>query len=531
MDRYYTPSERKIIEAAGHTLPPAPAPIPVSRLKREHEDQAASKPPRLPRITTAQLTAINAENTAHRAAIGSPEWARQQQAKLDNSTPSPSTSAPKIDSRKAKLRAQWPRVTFVAGRVKPWQVDCRIRKVGERFFFATATEADAKAEQQRIARKNQGTEAAAMPSRLRSDALEAERQLAPYGKTINDAVAHYLAHLQRASASVPVPAAIADYLASLKAGVTANPPTCSKRYHADMRARLAHFEAAFPHDTIRSLAEAPQPLAQWLAALPGGASTRNTMRRRVAALFSFAITKSWADASPFAGGKKAKVAVVKEGRKKVKKLELSEVAGLLANATDETLPIWAIAIFAGLRPESEIHRLRWEHIDFDEKVIVVDGDENDTEETKTGRRVVRMSDNLANWLLPLARPAGPLVANGGIWKKLRTDKRRVGFGTPGTETPAEKAAGIKLKPWVEDYTRHSFGSYLVAAPRELGGQDIGVAATQMGNSPNTIRKHYLSLVKPADALKFWSITRDTCRNIIPMTPTAPNKDRKAASAA
>ncbi len=57
-------------------------------------------------------------------------------------------------------------------------VDARLSGKGERFFFATATEADTKADQLRIGRKNEGDEGARMPATLRADAVEAERLLA-----------------------------------------------------------------------------------------------------------------------------------------------------------------------------------------------------------------------------------------------------------------------------------------------------------------------------------------------------------------
>lgn len=139
----------------------------------------------------------------------------------------------------------------------------------------------------------------------------------------------------------------------------------------------------------------------------------------------------------------------------------------------------------------------------------MDGAEGETEETKTGRRVVKMKPNLVEWLRPYAKHSGPVAPSGNIWKKLRTDKRKAGFGTPGSETEEEKAAGLKLETWTEDITRHTFGSYLLA---DCG--DMGVTATQMGNSPAIVAKHYNSLVKPKDAERFWGIRPSTGRKII-----------------
>lgn len=85
---------------------------------------------------------------------------------------------------------------------------------GERFFYASATEADTKADVLRIGRKNEGTEGASIPASLRADAVEAERQLATVGASIMDAVRYYLAHAKPAGGQRTVQQTVTEFLAA-----------------------------------------------------------------------------------------------------------------------------------------------------------------------------------------------------------------------------------------------------------------------------------------------------------------------------
>lgn len=384
---------------------------------------------------------------------------------------------------KRRAKQRWPYIkkrVYSSGAIG-WQVDARTATGGDRRAFETLQEAETYASQCRVRRENEGASAFG------------NADLARYGKSVQDAINFYLAHLRRVESSKPLKEVVAAFMVE-KETVEKRKP----RYLGDLRVRLGKFVADFGEQTIATISA--EEVTEWLQGLPVGAVTRNTFRRRLAAVFSFAKQRKWLADNPFAGGKKADIKRVDEPRKKVRVLTVEQSAKILESASAETLPFWAVAIFAGLRPESEIGRLRWEDIDFDQRVIVVDGVGSENEETKTGRRVVRMSDNLMEWLLPYSKQIGPLAPAGNFWKKLRADKRKAGFGTPGSESDGERAAGVKLHRWTEDITRHTFGSFLLAKC-----DDIGVTATQMGNSPDMVRRHYLALVKPKQAAAFWAL--------------------------
>jgi integrase len=384
----------------------------------------------------------------------------------------------KAKNAKRRQKQRWPFIrqrTYPSGKVG-WLVDARTGKGGEKRVFETVTEAETWAEQQRIRRSNEGLQAFQ------------NEDLAKYGKTVQDAVSFYLAFLRSHEGSQSVKDTIAAFIAY---NTTTEPK--SARYLADLRNRLKRFEASFGEEKIASLTA--DMLNEWLNDRSVSIATRNTMRRRLSALFSFAKSQKWRPDNPFAGGKKADVRAIREpkrGRKAT--LTNEQVATLLEVASDENLPFWAIAIFAGLRPQSELFRLDWKNVDLDEMVIDVPHD------AKTGARSVDISSNLAQWLLPYARKTGRIAPAGDAWRKLRDEKRLAGFGTPGTETDAEKQKGIKLVEWVEDMTRHTYGSNHLAT-----NKDIGITSTQMGTDPGTVKRHYINVVKPKDAAAFWEI--------------------------
>src|SRR5205823_2885383 len=82
-------------------------------------------------------------------------------------------------------------------------------------------------------------------------------------------------------------------------------------------------------------------------------------------------------------------------------LSLAECRKLLVSARNYKdgvlLPYVALSLFAGLRP-TEIARLTWDRVDLTEGTITLDGTMAKTRQ----RRIVKLSDNALDWLLPLA---------------------------------------------------------------------------------------------------------------------------------
>jgi site-specific recombinase XerC len=105
-------------------------------------------------------------------------------------------------------------------------------------------------------------------------------------------------------------------------------------------------------------------------------------------LFAFATKHGYAASNPVEGIERPEV-----GDLEIKVLSVPEASKLLANSDEESRPVLAIGLFAGLRM-SEILALNWEEIDLCDRTITVQGRKAKTRQ----RRVVTISDNLHDWL-------------------------------------------------------------------------------------------------------------------------------------
>ena len=68
---------------------------------------------------------------------------------------------------------------------------------------------------------------------------------------------------------------------------------------------------------------------------------------------------------------------------------------------------------------------------------------------------------------------------------------------------------VDLRPWPDNALRHSAISYRLALSR-----DLARVALESGNSPPVVQKHYLELVKPEAARRFFGILPAEAANVI-----------------
>jgi len=166
-------------------------------------------------------------------------------------------------------------------------------------------------------------------------------------------------------------------------------------------------------------------------------------------------------------------------------LKIAEVLALLRSARDHEpamLPAVAAGLFAGLR-RSELCALDWSEVDLGRGTIEVKGSKAKTRQ----RRLVHIGGALKAWLSPAAKKSGPVTVSS------RDDV----FGEHLRELVGK--AGITDYP--HNGIRHSFGSYHYERHR-----NEQLTASQMGNSPAVIFRHYRNLVRPTDAKRYFSIT-------------------------
>jgi integrase len=181
-------------------------------------------------------------------------------------------------------------------------------------------------------------------------------------------------------------------------------------------------------------------------------------------------------------------------------LTVEQARGLMREAKEsdpEMLPALAIGLFAGLR-RSEIFALDWSEIDFEHCAIEVKGIKAKTRQ----RRLVSVADNLLVWLNPHRK------TNGFICPERNIDVF--------SERLRELAVKAAITPWPHNAMRHSFGSYFLGKTK-----DENLTASEMGNSPEVVIKHYRALVRDADVKRYWGVATGNVQEEIVNKPTPP----------
>ncbi len=192
----------------------------------------------------------------------------------------------------------------------------------------------------------------------------------------------------------------------------------------------------------------------------------------------------------------AEIDLPKPGHVEIGVFTPAQMRALLAAAAPDILPALAIGAFAGLRT-AELSRLDWSEIKLGEGVIVVGAEKAKTAQ----RRLVPISDNLAAWLAPHVRSFGPVNPS--------TDDRGMNHQLM---RGAARPAGVA---WVKNGLRHSFVSYRLAVTH-----DPARVATEAGNSPSMIHRHYKALVTEAQGREWFALMPAAeAANVLPMPVT------------
>jgi integrase len=252
----------------------------------------------------------------------------------------------------------------------------------------------------------------------------------------------------------------------------------SVRYQKDLRLKLGAFSRAFPN---RNLAEiSAKEIRNWLGQR-GAAVTQNNYRRNLSVLFSYAKTEEWIASNPIEYLTAKKVKPKQPGI-----LELFQVHALLEaclKLEPEFVPAVTIALFGGVRPESELWHLDREHIDLKKAEIDVH-----KSKSQGSTRFLMIQKNLVAWLRRyLPKEPGRVCPHGdAYYSRLQRIREEAG-----------------ITNWPQDALRHSFASYRYAACN-----DENLTRKEMGHygSVHTFLRHYENRVRDEDAKEFWAIT-------------------------
>lgn len=311
--------------------------------------------------------------------------------------------------------------------------------------------------------RKEGEIAIHMPEQLRVEAMTCAEYLRPYGKTLTEATQHFIAYLRSIERSCTVQTVISEFKISKKQDGKA------KSYLRDIKHRLDVFENSFKDRLVAGVE--PFTIDDWLRSLNVAGQTRNNFRTVIGTLFEFAQMRGYCASNPVSKIGKAKVVRGEPGI-----FTPHEMQRLLEKAPDAFIPYLAIGGFAGLRPE-ETEGLDWSNIDLERRVIHVKALNAKTAQ----RRLVTITDNLAAWLAPHAKDAGPVVSSA---RALR-----------------EKTCRAANLSWKYDGLRHSFASYHLAHKKNADhtAHELGHASSKM------LYQHYRELVRPEVAAQWWQI--------------------------
>src|SRR4029453_5759209 len=160
----------------------------------------------------------------------------------------------------------------------------------KRAFFEKKGAADSFASFKNAELKRDGIVHAEFPAALRHEAQKAVERLTPFGRTINDAVEYYLAHLKATERSITVADLVTQLIAVKKAD------GLRPRYIQDLRSPLPRFSFMFGQQMGATVTT--QQIDDWLRSLSVGPTTRNNFRRTLVTLFSYAVDFGYAQINP-----------------------------------------------------------------------------------------------------------------------------------------------------------------------------------------------------------------------------------------
>lgn len=237
---------------------------------------------------------------------------------------------------------------------------------------------------------------------------------------------------------------------------------------------LKRFAAAFQMDiSLITLKD----LEAWRATFTSSPRTVNNYCNAVKALFNYA--KDHNNLRKDRPNEASKLKDIEEMPTEPNPFTIDEMAVLLTEADEKSLPYIVLGAFAGIRT-AEQKRLRWEkHVRWDTGYFDLTG--NVTK--KRLRRLIPMHPTAALWLAPYKKSTGMILS----------EKHPERY-------PSEILKKYKLE-WRHNGLRDAFGSNRAAILKNLNE-----VAMEMGNSPDMVIESYREVVTKEQAEVFWQLT-------------------------
>jgi integrase len=346
-----------------------------------------------------------------------------------------------------------------------------------RRFFETKDAADEFRDRKQTELVNSGVRAMSIPDSLRDMAAQCAKKLKKYGVTIQDATDYFVKHLEATKRSISVEKLIKEFILA-KHGKGISP-----RYEKDLDNRLERFSKDLGARNAATITTVD--VDTWIKELFLSAQSQNNYRAVISSMFSYAVSRGYAETNPAEKVEKAKVVGDTPDI-----FTPDEISRLLNAASGKVLPVLAIGAFAGLRL-AEIFRLNWREVDLVSKYIHISA--KNAKSAK--RRIVKIEPNLEAWLSRYARLKGRVWRwSDSAWRsKLRSVMTKA-----------------KLKKWPDNGLRHSYASYHLAHFK-----NANALALEMGHADTSmIFAHYRELVRPEQAALYWQIQPAANKDVV-----------------
>ena len=374
---------------------------------------------------------------------------------------------------------------------KPWRVNipAKISESGkrERRFFETKAVADTFAQQQRTQRENFGNRSTLLTPGQLEEAARAFERLKELGVSLNVVVSEYIQRHDARAQSVTFKV--------LWERFTATKAKKSTEHKTALKYTFTRFEDL--HEKLACDISSGE-IDRATAGMP--ASARNAFLRNLRAGFNFGMQQDppWLAENPV---RKLKFSETPPRTKEC--FTPAQCLALLNAAVEhdfELVPYFALALFAGIRPEKELGQLEWAKINLADRNITVEWQTAKNNHT----RQVDMERVLRAWLRFYigrgGKTTGAVTPTENLRKRLRA---------------LRKAAGITR--WIQDGPRKCYASYWLARK-----PDYARLLKNMGHTTQKmIDEHYNAAPTRKDALVFWKILPPRVSSkIVPMVAAA-----------
>jgi integrase len=384
-----------------------------------------------------------------------------------------------------------------------------------RLNFGSAEKALAKADEVKIKLANGEAAVLKLTSNDRAMLVQSQQMLVPFGKQVNIAVSEYVEILRRLPPGMTAAQVFDSYLQRQKnilsqktvrevvdEMVKAKSDAGRSDVHVDdMESRLGAFAEAMKMNIGDVTGATIQTYLDNLTttagndgkARPVSARTKQNHFRHITGLFQFAVRRKY-----LAKDALDELEAIEEPQGDDSDIEIftpAELRLLFEVVRKEMVPWLAIAAFAGLR-SAELQRLDWSDIDLAEGYIEVTA-----AKAKTGsRRLVPITDNLLQWLVPYKQDSGPVTPFESMAKQIgwMVDDANDELLDQAEQAGKDKAA--RKFEWKRNGLRHSFISYRLAILK-----DVGAVSLEAGNSAQMVFKHYRQLVTENESKQWFAI--------------------------